>query len=377
VKWFRLRAVARKEFIHIRRDPRSLAGALALPVFLIVIFGYGLSLDLRSIPMAIWDQSQSPASRDLIQRFLGSGYFVLRRHVESSADLDRAIDDHAALIGLVIPADFAAAISTGRPVSVQVIADGVDPNSAALAIGYAESLVAEYSQSATLRGIQRAAARSVRAPLDFRPRVWFNPDLESRNFLVPGLIAIIMMVIAALLTSLTVAREWERGTMEQLISTPVTGFELILGKLIPYFSIGMFDFVVSILVGKYIFHVPLRGSAVLLLLLGSVFLVGALTLGILVSITTRSQLVANQQAIIFTFLPALVLSGFIFAIGNMPPLVQAITYTVPARYFMGVIKDIYLKGVGLEVLWFDAVLLMVFATALLWLAKSRFKKSLD
>lgn len=377
MKWFRLWAVARKEFIHIRRDPRSLTGALLLPVFLIAIFGYGLSLDLRSIPMAVWDQSRSPASRDLIQSFLGSRYFVLSRYVETSEELERAIDDRDALLGLVIPTGFAAAIGAGQSVSIQAIADGGDPNSAALAIGYAEALVADYSRSVTIQSIQRAGAGSVRAPLEFRPRVWFNPDLESRNFLVPGLIAIIMMVIAALLTSLTVAREWERGTMEQLISTPVTGPELILGKLIPYFCIGMFDFVVSILVGKYIFQVPLQGSALLLLLLGSIFLIGALTLGILVSITTKSQLVANQQAIIFTFLPALVLSGFIFAIGNMPPLVQAITYTVPARYFVGVIKSIYLKGVGLEVLWFDAVLLVVFATVLLWFAKSRFKKSLD
>jgi ABC-2 type transport system permease protein len=212
--------------------------------------------------------------------------------------------------------------------------------------------------------------------LDLRPRVWFNADLESRNYIVPGLIAVIMMVIAALLTSLTVAREWERGTMEQLISTPVKGSELVLGKLAPYFVIGLLDMCLAVLMGRFLFHVPLRGSLLLLFGMASLYLVGVLALGLLISILTRSQLLASQFAMVLTFLPAFLLSGFIFAIPNMPRAVQIITYVVPARYFVEILKGIYLKGVGLRVLAMPAALLALFAVAMVSLAVLKFKKKL-
>ena len=217
----------------------------------------------------------------------------------------------------------------------------------------------------------------IRQPLDFRPRVWFNEDLESRNYIVPGLIAVIMMVIAALLTSLTVAREWERGTMEQLISTPVTGPELILGKLIPYFIIGFLDVLLAVLMGEFLFGVPLRGSVALLFGMASIFLAGTLAMGMLISIVAKSQLVASQVAILATFLPAFLLSGFMFSIANMPKVIQAITYVIPARYFITLLKGIYLKGVGLEILGLEALLLIVYAVAMVLLANVWFKKRLS
>jgi ABC-2 type transport system permease protein len=223
---------------------------------------------------------------------------------------------------------------------------------------------------------QRRAGGELTIPVDVRPRVWFNEELESRNYIIPGLIAVIMMVIAALLTSLTVAGEWERGTMEQLISTPVKPPELILGKLVPYFVIGICDVVVAVLMGEYVFHVPLRGNVALLFGTSALFLVGALAMGILISILTKSQLLSSQVAVVATFLPAFLLSGFIFTIANMPRAIRMVTYLVPARYFVAILKGIYLKGVGLEILGGQVALLAVYAVVMMLLANWRFKKKL-
>ena len=213
-------------------------------------------------------------------------------------------------------------------------------------------------------------------PLDLRPRVWFNADMESKNYIIPGLIAVIMMVIAALLTSLTVAREWERGTMEQLISTPIKGWELVTGKLLPYFLIGLLDVALAVLMGEFLFQVPLRGSVALLFTLAAVFLAGALALGLVISIVTKSQLLASQLAMVLTFLPSFLLSGFMYAISNMPRPIQLVTYTIPARYFVALLKGIYLKGVGLRILLLEAGLLTIFAVLIVLLAVRKFRKKL-
>ena len=228
----------------------------------------------------------------------------------------------------------------------------------------------------TTRQLQRSAGPRVETPLDVQPRVWFNADLESKNFIVPGLIAVIMMVIAALLTSLTVAREWERGTMEQLIATPVRGGELILGKLIPYFCIGLTDVALAVLMGQFLFHVPLRGSVPLLFGMASIFLAGVLAMGMTISIVAKSQLLASQLAMTLTFLPSFLLSGFMFMIANLPRPIQWVTYLVPARYFVALLKGIYLKGVGLETLAPDAILLVVFGVIMVIVAKVKFTKKL-
>jgi ABC-2 type transport system permease protein len=373
----RLWAVARKEFIHVVRDARSLSISIALPMLMLILFGYALSLDVDNVPLVVWDQSQSPVSRDFISRFNGSRYFSLQRYTESYRDLEGAIDSRQALVGLIIPTDFAGRVESGRPATAQLIVDGSDSNTATLAIGYAEGLTQAFSQEVALQKIQRAGATLRRNPLEMQPRVWFNADLESRNYIIPGLIAVIMMIIAALLTSLTVAREWERGTMEQLISTPVKSQELILGKLLPYFSIGLFDVLLAVLMGKFVFKVPLRGSVVLLFVMAAIFLAGALSMGILMSITTRSQLLASQMAMVLTFLPAFLLSGFAFAIHNMPKPLQWITYLIPARYFITLLKGIYLKGIGLKVLGLEAALLTLFGAAMVAVANLIFKKKLE
>jgi len=373
----RVWAMSRKELLHIARDPRSLGMAIAIPMLLLVLFGYALTLDVDNVPLVVWDQDGSHASRAFVSRFTGSPYFSLRGYVRNGQQLERAVDSGKALVGLVLPPDFAGRVDSGREVPVQLIVDGSDSNTATIAMGYADGVVRAYSQELASRQIRRRGGVEPAWPLEVRPRVWFNPELESKNYIIPGLIAVIMMVIAALLTSLTVAREWERGTMEQLISTPVKGRELILGKLLPYFAIGMLDVLLAVLMGEFLFQVPLRGNVALLFAMAAIFLAGALALGMTISIVTKSQLLASQVAMVLTFLPAFLLSGFMYAISNMPQAIQWVTYLIPARYFVALLKGIYLKGIGLNILMLEAGLLTLFALLMLALANVKFHKKLE
>ena len=376
MKISRLWAVARKEYLHIFRDPRSLGMGIAIPMVMLLLFGYALTLDVNNVPLLVWDQSRSPASRELISRFSGSHYFSVKAFVEDYGSIERAIDRRAALAALIIPVDFAQKEGAGRRAPVQMIVDGSDSNTATIALGYAEVITLAYSQELAFRAVQRGGGLLPAPPLDLRPRVWFNAELESRNYIIPGLIAVIMMVIAALLTSLTVAREWERGSMEQLISTPIKGPELILGKLLPYFTIGLCDVLLAVLMGEFLFQVPLRGNPVLIFVMAAIFLAGTLSLGMLISIATKNQLLASQLAMVLTFLPAFLLSGFAYPIRSMPLALQYITYLIPAKYFVTLLKGIYLKGVGPEVLWVEGAFLTVFAVLMLLLANRKFKKKL-
>ncbi|HTT56466.1 MAG TPA: ABC transporter permease [Opitutaceae bacterium] len=373
----RLWAMARKEALHIRRDPRSLGLAIGIPMLMLVMFGYALTLDVDQVPLVVWDQSGTPASRDYLAQFTGSRYFQLVGNVASYPALERAIDRREADIALVVPPDFARRLEAGGAAPVQAVIDGSDSNTAAIVLGYAQVVTAGFNQQVALEQIRRSAGRVPAPALDLRPRVWFNEDLKSRNFIIPGLIAVIMGLIAALLTSLTIAREWERGTMEQLISTPVKAPEIILGKLAPYFVIGMVDVLIAVLMAVHLFDVPLLGSVPLLFAMAALFIIGTLAQGILISTLARQQLLASQIAMVSTFLPAFLLSGFMFAIPNMPAVVQAITYIVPARYFVALVKGIYQRGVGLDVLWRDAVFLLVFCVVVAGAAIGLFKKRLQ
>lgn len=373
----RTKAVAKKEFLHVIRDPRALGISIALPLVLLLLFGYALTLDVDNVPLVIWDQSNTPQSRDLVSRFTGSRYFSLVDRAGSYGDVEEALDHGKALMALVVPLDFGRRVASGRPVEVQVVADGSDANTATLALNYAEAIVQGYSQRLVMRLAQRASGAALVPALDLRTRAWFNADMESRHYIVPGLIAVIMMLIAALLTSLTVAREWETGTMEQLISTPVRGPELIVGKLVPYFAVGMLDMLLSVLAGRYLFGVPLRGSVVVLFVMSAVYLVGALSMGILISTVAKNQLLASQMAFMATFLPAFLLSGFMFDIGNMPKALQVVTYLVPARYFVTMLRGLYLKGVGPRELHVEGLFLLAFGALMLALAIVKFRKKLE
>lgn len=363
----RIRAVAAKEVIQIRRDPLSLAMAFLMPVMLLFIFGYAITLDVTNLATVVHDRDRTSDSRALVDAFAESGYFTVVDYVEGG-EVERSLDSGAAQVAVTIPEGFAADLRAGRGADLQVVVDGSDSNTASIAIGYVEAVTGLYSQ--------RTSQVRPEPAIDVRPRVWYNPELESRNFIIPGLIAVIMAVIAALLTSLTVAREWERGTMEQLISTPVKPVELVTGKLIPYFLIGVIDVVLSVVLTVYLFDVPLRGGVGLLMVLSSIFLFGGLSWGIFISIATKSQLVASQVALVSTFLPAFLLSGFMFAIINMPPPLRAMTHLIPARYFVTILKGIFLKGNTLEFIVFETVLLSAYAMIVFAVANLKFRKKI-
>jgi len=372
----RLLAVARKETLHIRRDPRSLILAMGIPMLMLLMFGYALTLDVDRVPFVVWDQGRTPESREFIARFTATRYFDFQGAVADYAGLERAIDTRQAMLALVLPPDFAPGLAAGRSAGVQAIVDGSDANTAGIVLGYTQAIASGFNQQLALEQVRRITGQAPAPALDLRTRVWFNPDLASRNFIVPGIMAVIMGLIAALLTSLTIAREWERGTMEQLISTPVKPAELILGKLLPYSVIGLANMVIAVLMAVHLFDVPLRGSVPLLFAVGMIFVVGTLAQGILISTAAKQQLLASQFAMISTFLPAFLLSGFAFAIANMPLPVQGITYIVPARYFVALVKGIFLRGVGLETLWRDALFLVVFALVVTGLAIRKTRKRL-
>ena len=380
----RLKAIAKKEFLHVLRDPRSLMMGIGMPMLLLFLFGYALTLDVDHVPLAVWDQAGTAQSREFISRFSGSRYFELRQYAASYRDIEESVDRREALIALVIPPDFDRQLSRGESAPVQTILDGSDPTTATIALGYAEAVSVGFSRDIALKQIRRVTP-SVSDPgrpkpgipaLELKPRVWFNTDMVSRNFIFPGLIAVVMMIMAAILTSLCMAREWETGTMEQLIATPVSGPELIFGKLAPYFCIGVLDLILCVCVGEFVFDVPLRGSLWLLSGLALLFLFGALSFGIMLSIITKSQLLASQLAIVTTVLPAFLLSGFIFPIENMPLPIQTVTRLISARYFVFILRGIYLKDVGMAVLWPEVLFLGVFGTVVLAVAVKRFRKKI-
>jgi ABC-2 type transport system permease protein len=370
----RLRAMMVKEGRHILRDSRSLIMALAVPLLLLLLFGLALSLDVDRIPTLIYDADQSSLSRELIRQFQGSRYFDITGYTNDYAAIDRAIDRNQILLGLAIPRDYGRHISAGEHADVQVLIDGSDSNTASITLGYVDALVRNYAFTLRRDAQNFRGGGRLDAPIDARLRVWYNSSLESRNYIVPGLIAVILMIIAALLTSLTIAREWEMGTMEQLLSTPLRPAEIVLGKMLAFFVVGVVDTLIAVVV--LVFAVPMRGSLLFLAVSSCIFLWGALFWGIFISATVKSQLLAYQLGILTSFLPAFLLSGLVYAIQNMPKPIQAITYLVPARYFISLLTGIFLKGVGMRVLWVELLFLTVYATAVFLLAVRKMKQKL-
>ena len=367
----RLLAMARKEVLHLRRDSRSLLLAFLLPALLVVLFGYAITWDVEDIRTAVLDMDNSSRSRELLEAFEASGYFTVVRRLSRYDQVKAVLDGGQALVTIVVPPDFARDLDGGRSAQLQVLVDGSDANTATIALGYAQGIVRSVSTRILLQGAELPGL------ITAETRVWYNEELQSKNMIVPGLVAVIMMIIAAMLTSLTIAREWERGTMEQLVSTPVHRLEVVLGKLLPYVAIGVIDVVLVSVIGVFLFDVPFRGNAGLLMILSLAFIVGALGLGMFISAVARSQLLATQLAMILTFLPAFLLSGFMFSVDVMPPALQAITYLIPARYFLVVTRGVFLKGVGVEVLATEGLLMIAFAALGIWGATRAFRKEIQ
>lgn len=372
----RIKALAKKEFLQMSRDIRSLMGALFIPLLMIFLFGYALSLDVDRIPTAVLDRDETSFSRDLVHRLTDSRYFSLVKHLRADREIDEALARGEALMVLVIPGDFSSRVKKGNSISVQVIFDGSDSNTATIAIGYLKAVIAGFDMGIQEKRLQRAGLNMVDMPLEGRIRVWFNPELKSRNFIIPGLTGVIMMAICSLMTALSVSREKETGTLEQLISTPISSMELLLGKLLPYVVVGLVDLALVVGAGVLIFGVPFRGSYLNLLLISLVFLTGTLSWGLFVSVISRSQLQASQIAVLSAFLPSFLLSGFIYPIENMPAPLQVITYIVPARYFVEILKGLFLQGVGFSELWPQVLALVVYAVAVFSLARKKFRMRL-
>lgn len=372
----RFMAVAKKEIVQVLRDTRSLVIVLIMPVILVLLFGYGVNLDLKHLPIYAYDRDGSQQSQDLLKRFQASDYFEIVRLGNKYSDLTRAIDDGHAKMGLVIPWDFSQRLRDGRPTSVQALVDGTDDNTANVLIGYAQAVVQGYSSEIQLDWLRDRGQVAQPAPVTVETRTWYNEDLESSAFIVPGVLALVMSVIGAFLTSLTIAREWERGTMEQLISTPVSPLEIMFGKLVPYFAIGMIDVIVCALIALYWFHVPFRGSFLTLLVSSAMFMIVVLSMGFFISVIAKNQLAASQLALLATFLPAFLLSGFLYAIEQMPVVLQWITRVLPARYYVSVLKKIFLKGSPAALLYADLVPLAIFTFVLALLATHSFHKRL-
>lgn len=368
----RVAHLARKEFLELRQDPRLFGIVIIAPLIQLTALGYAATTDVRDVPMVVVDQDRSAESRALVAKFDASENFVVVERVSTMAGVDPYLDSGRAWLALTIPFDYGERVRMGQPVSVQVLADGTDANSTNVALGYAGALIGTYA-----RELSASDGRGTRVPL-VRPdiRVWFNPTLESRHFMVPGILALLLLVICAVLSSMAIVREKELGTLEQLNVTPLARWELIVGKLAPYALIGMLDVFLVVAVAVGWFEVPLRGSFALLLLMCLVYLLTALGLGLFVSTVSRTQQQAMMTTMFFFIFPMVFLSGFVFPIENMPPVIQQLTYLIPLRYFLVILRGIFLKGVGLEVLWPDALSLLAWGLAILTLATLRSTKRL-
>ena len=357
-------AITRKEFYHLIRDYRSLYLAFAIPLILILLFGYALSLDVDNIRTVVVDYDRTPQSRDLIRRLDASPYFHVTARPETSREATGWLDHGRAILAVIIPPDWTKNIQADREASLQILLDGSDPNFANISAGYITAFLERENTAALQRFLDRQGRERMQPPLEGRIRIWFNEDLESRNFIIPGIIAVIIMIVGAMLTSLVIAREYENGTMETIKSLPVSAGEFIVGKAIPYFFITLADVLLAVLMGQVLFGIVMKANFWLMITACSLYLAVAVSLGLFISAAVKSQLVANQIAPLVTFLPSMLLSDFVFPVLNMPPAIQMLTYIVPARYFIDILKGIYMKDLGLTYLWPSFLVLFCMAVLL-------------
>lgn len=382
-----LLAVIKKEIQQLRRDRKVIPAMVLGPIIQLLALGFAANLDVLNVPLVLVDQDRSAASRDLVDRFLASGYFELVGTEDSPAAIDPWLLSGDAQLALVIAPDYGNDLLTGRTPEVQVIADGTDSNSAGLGLGYASRLLAEAGaeirrasfRTAPFVPAGRAATLGMASPgtFELEPRVWYNPDLRTRWFYVPAILAMVLMLVTMILPSVAVVREKEIGTMEQLIVTPLRPWQLILGKLTPFAVVGMLDLLIVTVLAVHLFGVPLRGSLLLLLALSFLFILTTLGLGLLVSTIVRTQQQAMGFCVYLLMVPMIYLSGLIFPIENMPKGFQIATYIIPVRYYANILRGIFLRGSGLDVLWPDALVLLGMGTAVLGLAVLRFRKTLE
>jgi ABC-2 type transport system permease protein len=368
--------IARKEFRQIRRDKRALGLLLVIPAMMLVMFGYALNFDVKHSALGIYDEDNSKVSREFSQLFFNSEYFDFAYHLRDSREMDELLDNGTVRAVVFIPRDFSNNIAARHDAPIQIIVDGANANTATTVLGYISVIIQQYSLNVMAKAFSRVGREQILKPIDLRPRIWYNPELRSAKFLVPGLIAFILTIAAVVSTSLAVVREWETGTVEQIIVSPVKPVELILGKTVPYTVIALISTVAILIAGYLLFDVAVKGSFLWLFIVTFMFLVGSLGLGLLISTVSGTQQVAFMLAVIATMLPTFILSGFVFPIRNMPAIIQAVTYLIPARYFLVALRSIILKGVGPSAFWDQFLLLTAFAVLTLGASSIRMKKLL-
>jgi drug efflux transport system permease protein len=372
----RLPVLVRKEFLELRLNPRLFGLVVVAPIIQLTMLGYAATTDVQDVPIVVADGDRSPASRDLVHRFDASRNFTVVGEVTSVSEIAPYLQSGDAWLALVIPSEYGSDVAAGRPVTLQVAADGTDANSTTVALGYATNLIGGYVRDilpSTSLGAGPSGGTTAGA-IDPRIRVWFNPQLVSRHFMVPGVLALVLLVVTANLAAMAIVREKEVGTLEQLNVTPLRRWELIIGKLLPYGLIGMIDVFLVVAVAVYWFEVPLRGSFALLIALSGLYVLCTLALGLFVSTTSDTQQQAMMTSIFFFIMPMIYLSGFIFPIENMPQVIQWFTYLIPLRYFLIIVRGIFLKGIGLEILWPQVAALAAWGTVVLALAVARSRK---
>ncbi len=369
-----IRAIARKEFYHLLRDFRSLYMAFLMPLLLILMFGYALSLDVDNVSVVVVDHDKTPLTRDFLTKLNASPYFNITAYPNTVSDASEYLDKGTATIALVFPPGWTDNIKSDKESPLQVLMDGADPNYATISKGYIESFVEIYNNSLLNDYVNRMGIQKIKPPVDAKMRIWFNEELESSNFIVPGIIAIIIMIVGVILTSLVIAREYENGTMETIRSLPIKAEEFFLGKAIPYYFIGFADVLVAILMGQILFGVVIKGSFLLMLIASTLYLMVALSMGLFISVAIKSQLVANQLAILTSYLPALMLSDFVFPIENMPIMLRNISRIVPAKYFIDILNGLYLRNVGFSYIWKDYLILLIMFFIFFALTLKKLKK---
>ena len=368
--------IMRKEFRQIKRDKRILGVLLFIPALTLVMFGYALNFDVKNTRMAVYDEDRSSTSREFIQQFFTSEYFMNVQTLSGKSEINDLLDGEQVRVVLVVPSTFTKDLQRGQAASVQVIVDGANSNAAATVLGYINAIIQQYSVKVMAESFVRMGRQNITLPIDFQPRVWYNPELKSAKFLVPGLVAFILMVTAVVSTALAIIRERELGTMEQLMVSPVRPLELILGKTIPYTIISLVATVAILFLGYVLFDVSIKGSILLLSLVTLLFLVGGLGMGLLISTIVETQQLAFMAAVIISMLPTFILSGFVFPIRNMPVIIQAFTYILPARYFLVALRAIILKGAGLSAFWDQALILAFYAVLMISVSSLRMRKIL-
>jgi ABC-2 type transport system permease protein len=367
----------KKELQQFRRDPRMFAIVLIAPILQSIILGYAANLDITNIKLAVFDQDKSAVSRKYIEKFSRSGYFLVKRHVSNYLEISHDIVNGKILIGIVIPENFEKDITNGRTAKVQLLVDGSDGNKGAIAMGYAQGITFSFAHNIILENMGKKGIKYQIGPISPEIRIWYNPELKTRYFMVPGITALILMITTALLTSLAIVKEKELGTLEQLIVTPIKPWQMIIGKLVPFVMLGFAAMFMVNAVMVFWFGIPIRGNLLFYLLASAIFILSTLGLGLFISTISKTQQQAMMVAMFGILMPMIYLSGFAFPIENMPKIIQYITYLIPLRYFITIIRGVILKGVGFSALWKETLVLLIMGIVILYSSTRRFRKRLE